>query len=173
MPTVTSAEIPVSESDLDVIRDRWGRLESGYHGVYRKHRGRSSLWQARPYSSGGPYTTGGRKGRLGPRVLAGTFKTPREAARCVVRWYKRHFGENWVAAYRTKTHNPWWCRRVPGGWQLVVRVRGTETVVPAPRTVLFPDRTSAAAYFARWAADTYGEDAWLALRAGVTSPPPA
>jgi hypothetical protein len=163
MSVVTDAI--VTEADLDVIRDRWGRLESGYHGVYRKHRGRSRLWQARPYSSGGPYTTGGRKGRFGPRVLAGTFKTAREAARCVVRWYKSQFGDNWVNVYRSKTRNPWWARRAPGGFELVVRVAGSETVVPGPAG-LFATRAGAAAFFRAWAREKFGADAWRTLRTG-------
>ncbi len=164
------AKIPVTEADLLVIRDMWGSLESGYHNVYRKHRGRSLLWQARPYSSGGCYPKGiggaaGRKGRGGPRILAGTFRTPREAAKCVIQWYKLRFGEAWATTYRKKTHNPWFARQVPDGWQLVVRVHGEPVVVPWPAGVL-PSRKAVAAYYRRWRKMTFGTDAWLAVRRG-------
>jgi len=162
VPSTVSPPPIVTESDLAVLRTVF--LPSGYRGVYHKQRCKSGLWQARPYSGGRGSTTGGRKGRFGPRVLIGTFRNPRDAARAVVQWWKDHFGEDWVAAYRRRTWNPWWVRRTPDGWELIVRVRGVETVIRPPTGAVFASREDAAAHFAAWAAKKYGEDAWLKLR---------
>ena len=101
-------------------------------------------------------------------MLLGNFRSPREAAKAVVRWWKAQYGEDWVAAFRSRTVNPWFARRAAGGWQLVVRPPGgAERVVPPPDgAALFPDREAAAAYFRVWAEREFRGAAWRALRAG-------
>ncbi len=158
----TEASQVVTEADLSVLRTL--NLPSGYQGVYQKERGKSNIWLAMPYNSHGGLKGDylGRAGMLGKRVRIGGFKHPRDAAKAVVRWWKEHFGPDWVAAFRRRTHNPWWCRRVADGWEVVIRMGEAERVLPGTH----PTRQDASDHFRQWAKLTYGEHAWLRLRRG-------
>ena len=145
---------------LDPLRTH--RLESGYHGVYRKTRGDGAnampSWAAKPW----------RK-----RYLS-THPTPKDAARAVAAWWRAKFGDDWPRVFRSRHTRPWdtikdrkgglvidprgFLVKAETGYRLVVRVHGRARTVPPPdaRAVLFHSKQQATAHYRLWACERYG-----------------
>lgn len=144
-----------AESDLLTIESH--DLPSGFHGVYPK----GDSWCAKPWKS---------------YHLGSTYRTPRHAARAVVSWWQRNFGDKWRQAYEIRREKPWSVSRqraepdwplwsIDGtvsygerGYRLFVWELGRKICVPPPQTdaILFVSRQSAERYFERWSRDRYG-----------------
>lgn len=148
---------PVSQSDLEFLRDPDPHAENPYQGVYRDGDG----WQARAF-----------KRRVGP-----VQPSPREAAKTLVRWWRARYGERWRAVYAHRQATGWVPLRVPGGVLAVVYLDGGRAVlVGAGGEVVggaagykpFRDRAAAAAGVRAWARGRFGAEAPLRVRRAWT-----
>lgn len=154
MPT----PVPVLRKDLQVI-ECFDDDSTGFHGVYPKGRDR---FCAKPWKA---------------IHIGSTFRTPEQAARAVVGWWKEQFGCRWEEAYRNRREKPWrvvgqasnpgwtcWGRTLPKpvklayGYRLFVWELGRQRCLPPPdpNAVLFADQASARWHYKRWAYKTYG-----------------
>lgn len=93
------ADHPVASSDLEIIRDP--RNPSRYLGVYERRRA-SIRYRARV---------------LKFIELGCQFRTAAEAARAVVAWYKRQYGDRWIKVFANRNKCVY---RVSEVWKRVV-----------------------------------------------------
>ena len=143
-------------------------LESGYAGVYPNFR--RGGWCAKPLA--GVY-------------LGGGYRSPRDGAADVVRWWMAEYGPaDWAQAFRhravprltvarARCEPGWLCWRAGAapaaqahGFRLSAWVDGRLRCVPPPhrRAVLFADAAAARAYFPQWCYDTFGLFATVHVR---------
>ncbi len=153
MFTAPPACISVSQADLDHIADRDPTASSPYHGVYPDKGG----WQAKAYK----------------RRIGGCQTTPREAAKLLIGWWKRQYGERWRAVWSLRQTRGWVPMRAYGGWWARVELAGEAEVLigqregqPAqavtPGTRPFPSKEEASAGVVAWAQSLWGR--WGAAR---------
>lgn len=156
-PAAAMESLPVTQDDLEFIRNTDLAARSRYQSVYPSKKG----WQARAF-----------KKRIG-RVQA----SEREAARVVVRWWKHHFGHLWRHYFAHRQTPGWVLLPAPGGgWHpvvsVVVRTQSGRAVSVRERTEVWPvvygDKKVAAAAVRNEAESRYGCMTPLVVRRGWT-----
>lgn len=149
MSTSTLDRIPVTRDDLAVIRTR---TDTGYHGVYATRKPGQMPYRAKPFRKRG----GG-----------GYFPTPLEAAKYVVRWWKRAYGDDWREVFQHRKEQPWMVRKSEAnGYYVVVWLEGEKTYLNGGQDGYFPTRIDAERFLRRWIRRELGLFAPVVLHRG-------
>jgi hypothetical protein len=150
----------VSRSELDHIRSR--REPSRYQGVYLHVHGSR-------YRPNTRYTF---RARVFKFFELGTgFESAENAARAIVAFYKHHFGDKWVGAFRNRKAPAWKVSKVRNscsvGYSADLFVRGSTLQVKNGDSALWPDMASA-----KRAARTHMAELFAAERQSLPIPAP-